>query len=262
MGQGQGNSDTAPAVTVLPMTTAQVLDRVGLGRAWAPTLEKELRAAGAARGRRWDTEVVTGWHHRMVAASDMMTARQYRVVAMCLESFPPAAIRERAGSSMERSQLGRLALVLALRYAADLAPMRPGRAGHRLVRDALNWDRKVPAVVRREVERAWLAGSSRADITAATGVGPTRLQRVVAALPPRLSTGDVTARFGWSPDNVFQKLSRGTFPAHDGVEGELRWWWPATVEAWEASKDLIACPQCGARVERLRSHSKAHRSST
>lgn len=240
-------------------TTEQLLYELGLGRAWAGVLETTLRAARVPeRGRAWDADAVQGWRNRMVAAGDLLSVHQYRLVAMTMASFGPAVIRERAGTASDRGVLERCGLMLALRYTADITPMRSGRAGHRLVRDGMRWRGEVPMVVRHDVERMWLTGVSRADIAQATGLGPTPLAKLVRDLPPRLTSGKVTARFGWSADNIFQKVSRGTFPAADGREAAMRWWWPKTVDAWERSRDLVQCPHCPARVERLGAHLQSH----
>lgn len=251
-----------PSVPLPPMSmpsTERLLDELSLGRAWATALETELTAAGVPRhGGTWDGGAVTGWARRMVAASDLLTIHQYRLVAMRLASFSPAVIRERAQSGMDRGVLERCGLMLALRYTTDLAPMKVGRAGHRLVRDGIASHGQVSVVAGRDVERLWLAGVSLAEIAASSGLGPTVLGRLVRTLPPRLTSGAVTARFGWSPDNIFQKLSRGTFPVEDGREGQLRWWWGSTVQAWEQHRTLVQCPHCPARVERLGAHLQAH----
>lgn len=248
-----------PLPTPSTPTTERVLDRLSLGRAWATALETELAAAGVPRhGGAWDADAVTGWARRMIAASDLLTIHQYRLVAMRLASFSPAVIRARAESGMDRGVLDRCGLMLALRYTTDLAPMKVGRAGHRLVRDGMPSRGQVSVVARRDVERLWLAGVSRADIAISSGLGPKALARLVRQLPPRLTSGAVTARFGWSPDNIFQKVSRGTFPAEDGRDGQLQWWWASTVDAWERGRQLVQCPHCPARVERLGAHLKAH----
>ena len=244
-------------------TTRQLLRDLRLGPAWACALERELRIAGIPReGGEWQSGAAAGWVRLTLAHSDFLTAHDHRLVAMRLAGFSPAVIKARAHAKLEGDQLARAALVLALRYSHDVAPMRPGRAGHRLVRDGLPDTVGVPHLVRRSIERAWLAGEPPEQIAASTGLGPTRLARALEGLPPRLTTGDVSKRFGWSAANIFQKLARGTFPAEDGrygASGQLRWWWPATVEAWENSRPLVRCPQCAAKVQRLRSHEKAHR---
>lgn len=250
---------SVPTPSLSMPDTERLLDRFSLGRAWATALETELAAAGVARhGGVWDAAAVTGWARRMVATSDLLTIHQYRLVAMRLASFSPAVIRQRAESGMDRGVLDGCGLMLALRCTTDLAPMRVGRAGHRLVRDGIASRGQVSVVARGDVERLWLAGVSRADIAVSSGLGPKALAKLVRQLPPRLTSGAVTARFGWSPDNIFQKVSRGTFPAEDGRDGQLRWWWASTVGAWERGRQLVQCPHCPARVERLGAHLKAH----
>ncbi|GAB3439116.1 hypothetical protein GCM10027517_12140 [Phycicoccus ginsengisoli] len=243
-------------------TTRQLLQEWRLGPAWAPTLEGELRTAGVPRdGRQWHADAAAGWVRLTLARSDFLTARDYRMVAMRLAGFSPAVIKARAHANLEGDQLSRTALAVALRYSHDVAPMRPRRAGHRLVLHALPNKVGVPDLVRRSVEQAWLAGEPPEQIAARTGLGPTYLARALEGLPPRLTTGDVSDRFGWSAANIFQKLARGTFPTEDGrygVNGQLRWWWPATVEEWENTRPLVQCPRCPAKVLRLRSHLRAH----
>lgn len=110
-------------------------------------------------------------------------------------------------------------------------------------------------------EQLWLAGTSRSEIAVTCHLGPAALGRIIETLPPRLTSGMVTTRFGWSPDNIFQKLNRGTFPAPDGTDGpsgHTRWWWATTIDAWAADRDLVTCPRCNAQVERLTMHMRAH----
>ena len=174
-------SDATPArrrrqtVAIPPSSmpdTERVLDRLSLGRAWATALETELAAAGVPRhGGTWDADAVTGWARRMVAASDLLTIHQYRLVAMRLASFSTVVIRQRAESGMDRDVLDRCGLMLALRYTTDLAPMRVGRAGHRLVRDGIASRGQVSVVARRDVEGLWRAGVSRADIAVSSSFG-------------------------------------------------------------------------------------------
>jgi hypothetical protein len=243
-------------------TTERLLHDLRLGSAWAGTLERELRLAGVARhGRSWDADAAAGWVRRVLARSDFVSVHDRRLVAMRLAGFPLTTVKARGHTKVSGDQLARTALVLALRYSHGLDPMRTARAGARLVRDGLPPNRGVPDLVRRRVERAWLAGEPPELIAASTGLGPTHLARALKGLPPRLTTGDVSERFGWSAANIFQKLARGTFPPEDGrygASGQLRWWWPATVEAWENDRALVQCPHCPARVLRLTSHLKAH----
>ena len=243
-------------------TTERLLRDLRLGSAWAGTLEVELRRAGVSRaGRVWDADSSAGWVRQVLARSDFLTVHDHRLVAMRLAGFSPTVIKSRAQAKLDGGQVPRIALALALRYSHDVEPMRPGRAGQRLVRHALPDQGGIPDLVRRQVERAWLAGDPPEQIAARTGLGRTHMARAIQGLPPRLTTGDVSERFGWSAANIFQKLARGTFPAEDGrygASGQLRWWWPATVEAWENSRALVQCPHCAAKVLRLRSHLKAH----
>ena len=121
----------------------------------------------------------TGWSPPEIS----LRVHHYRLVAMRVASFAPAVIRERAETALGRGVLERYGLMLALRYTADIAPMRSGRAGHRLVRDGMRWRGAVPMVVRHDVERMWLTGVSRTDIAQATGLGPTSLAKLVRDLP-------------------------------------------------------------------------------
>lgn len=65
-------------------------------------------------------------------------------------------------------------------------------------------------------------------------------------------------RFGWSPDNLLQKVKRGTFPLEDGADRHTRWWWEPTVDQWEVTTELTSCPVCSARVQRLPQHMRRH----
>ena len=241
-------------------TTEGVLHRLGLGSAWDHAVRKELEAAGVTcQDGVWEPHGVAVWVRRMLAGSDLLTATDLRVTAMRLASYPSPAIRSRARSRLRGAELDRRALMLALRYTHDLAPLRTGRAGHRLVTAGLGAGGERAVVVQRAIEKQWAAGTDRATIAAAFELGPNAAGRLWPQLPRRLTSGAVTARFGWSADNVFQKLSRGTFPPADGVDGRTKWWWPATVDAWEAGRTLIQCPVCSARVERLTTHLLSHR---
>src|SRR5690349_19809595 len=112
---------------------------------------------------------------------------------MRLAGFGPRTIRERAGTSFDRSYAERTALAFALRYTTGLAPLRTGTAGQRLVRDGLKATDGIPTVVRRQARQMWRDGGSRAAIRAATGLGPTLLARALVGEPARLSAGDITA---------------------------------------------------------------------
>ncbi|HET8767647.1 MAG TPA: hypothetical protein VFM86_10015 [Pedococcus sp.] len=243
------------------LTTAVLLRQLGLGPAWAEPLEAELVHDGVARDDgAWDVEATQGWVHRLEAAGDLLTVRDLRIVVMWLEGFPPVVIRDRANTKLRPERVRRTALTLAVRYRQQAVLLRGG-AAHRLVLGGFPPAGTVPNVVLRAVERLWLGGAPRADIARATALGRMQLARAVAGLPPRLSVGEVTARFGWSPANVNQKLAHGSFPLEDGRDGPTqhkRWWWPTTIEAWEQSRTLTQCPHCPARVERLGPHLVTH----
>lgn len=244
-------------------TTERLLSDLRLGAAWAGTLEHELKRAKVARhGRSWDADAAAGWVRLTLAHSDLLTLRDHRLVAMRLAGFAPGVISERARTKVGAEQLGRTGLAVALRYSHDLNAMRPGRAGHRLVRRGLPAKGSVPDLLMRRVQRAWLAGESMEQIAATTGLGATHLVRALEGLPPRLTNGDITARFGWSDANLWAKLGRCTFAPEDGrygVNGQLRWWWAATVDAWEQERTWVQCPHCPTRVQRLGAHLRAHR---
>ena len=232
---------------------------MGLGPVWAPALEGELTDAGVpVSDSSWNPEGVTAWRRRTLAASDTLTIHTYRVVAMRLASFAPTVIQERAQGRPSRLTLDRWGLGLALRYTHDVAPLHPGRAGQRLVQTGLPQRADPPDIVRRQAQKLWLAGSSRSHIGQSCALGPAALARVLGPLPARLTTGMVSARFGWSADNVYQRIARETFPRPDGVDGHLRWWWATTVDHWEEAADLVQCPQCPARVQRVAAHSRVH----
>lgn len=244
------------------VTTEALLVQLGLGPAWSQALEAELTANGISpQAGAWNTDMVDGWRRRTLADGDLLTLREYRLLAMRVASFAPMTIRERAHGRTDRATFGRLGLTLALRYTHGLEPLHPGRAGHRLLTKGPDWQGDPPRVVRRTAEQLWLAGAARQNIATACGLGPAALARVIEPLPARLTSGMVTARFGWSADNVFQKVNRGTFPPPDGFDGpsrQVRWWWATTIDEWAADRNLVTCPQCDAQVERLTTHQRAH----
>ncbi|GAA2735245.1 hypothetical protein GCM10009867_17110 [Pedococcus aerophilus] len=222
-------------------------------------MQEELEAAEVpCDDGRWDPQGVGAWVRRMLVGSDLLTNSDVRVMAMRLSSFPATTIRSRARSRLRGTELDRRALMLALRYTHDLAPLRTGRAGHRLVTTGWPSGSERPAVVQRAIEKQWADGADRASIATKFNLGPNAGARLWAQLPPRLTSGAITARFGWSPDNIFQKLARGTFPPADGVDGQTKWWWPGTVDAWEQTRTMAQCPHCPARVERLTTHMQRH----
>ena len=241
-------------------TTQELLHELGLGPSWVTAVEVELEAAGVRRTSDvWDSALVRGWVNRTVADGDLLTARQYRAVAMRLNRFPPPVIRQRAETAMGRAEIERCGLTIALRYTHDYAPMVVGRAGHRLVRQGLaDGRRDLPPAAAARARELWEAGATRQEMAAQFELGPAALARVVAQLPERLTSGAVSSRFGWSADNIFQRLDRGTFPSPDGVEGHRQWWWATTVQAWEDQQELAQCPQCPARVRRMSAHARAH----
>ncbi|OLP72521.1 hypothetical protein BJM39_24470 [Salmonella enterica subsp. enterica serovar Javiana] len=66
---------------------------------------------------------------RTVAGSDLLTVRDYGLVAMRGAGFAPGVVKRRgAHTKLDPALLNRTALALALRYTHDLEPMRPGRA--------------------------------------------------------------------------------------------------------------------------------------
>lgn len=234
-----------------PPTPAEL----GLGRAWARALEHHDVGD--------DPQT---WRRSYVLRTDPLTPAQLRALALAMAGHNLGTIRQRAAiPGLHSYHLRDLGLAAALRYVGGDAPWRlprPPSTGHRLLTQGLP---PRPRGGRRRIRSAdfldrWLAGAPLATIGAELGASRSTTERLArAAQPPRWQARDVTAYFGWSPDNYRQRLLTGKFPAPDGQDGMRRWWWPSTITAWADAQGLTACPECGARVKRLVQHQVKHR---
>ena len=112
-----------------------------------------------------------------------------------------------------------------------------------------------PRRIRRTDEAAvisayerWTAGEPLPAVAQTLGITPTRLRHDLAtgsaAPPPRLSTADISHRFGWDPSTGYRSYQVGLLPAPDGREGTRPWWWEHTIEGWAAHRDMHPCPAC------------------
>lgn len=244
----------------------QALAALGLGPGWAPMVQAglaDLAWPGPDGSPHWHPEDVRVWRRRVVARMEPVSLSDLRLVAMRLVPLSRAAMEARAGHRPSRKHLERLGLAVALR-SADVAAEtgRLGATAARLMREGYPAWTAVPEPVRAEVRRRWERGESVADIAAAVGLRPVRVRGLTRDLTPRWSAGRVCQEFGWSRDNVPQRLRRASFPEPDGTWGAgeypARWWWPSTVIAWGEQADLRSCPECGARVAQLPQHALLH----
>lgn len=171
------------------LSTAEALQLLGLGPAWATAIEGELMQAGASAGPgRWLKPAVRGWARRVLADSDHFTLHQYRLVAMRMANLPTSVVKDRAGTKPNRPVLHRTALMIALRYTHDVAPRRQGRTGDLLARQGMPARGTLNAVTRREVVALWRSGVSRDEILTMTNIGATALARLMPELPCRLTS--------------------------------------------------------------------------
>jgi hypothetical protein len=164
---------------------------------------------------------------------------------------------------MDRAAVERLCLAAAVRLTSDDAGptwrlLGIGRSGRELVRNAMPPERSVRNVPQAEFDRLWLDGHSKRELRDLLGLGPTAYEHLATQAPPRWFGREVAAHLGWSRENHRLRLSRGHFPEPDGRDGHREWWWPDTVTAWASEQRFAPCPVCGARVERLKQHSRVH----
>jgi hypothetical protein len=62
-----------------------------------------------------------------------------------------------------------------------------------------------------------------------------RLLRV-DSMTDRLTTTDAAALIGVTPASWRKYVSDGRAPKPDGYLGRTPWWWPETVQQWQASR--------------------------
>ncbi|CAM4179807.1 hypothetical protein [Janibacter anophelis] len=98
-------------------------------------------------------------------------------------------------------------------------------------------------------------------MAAALGAPVARLRRQLVEghselTPRRLIPSDLRSRYGWTPSAISQYRRKGTLPAADGLEGSRAWWWEATVNNWENTRELhwLECAHAFVAAAGLKEH--------
>lgn len=231
-----------------------------------------LLATSLALGQPWEELLerldldpidLVPWRRRLIATTEPMTVADLRTVALRMQGHGPAAMRRWQAKHHTTAEIEILCLAAALRYAGDDAGpcwrlTRAGLTGQRLAREGLPPVRPNGKDLQPAFDRLWLEGRSQTDIRLELGIGQAAAQRLAHAAAPRWYGKDVAVWFGWSRENHRLRLANGRFPTPDGRDGSRQWWWPETVKGWARTQTFRRCPTCGARVQRLKQHSRAH----
>lgn len=238
----------------MPDTRSSTTALLGLGAPWSTVMDRLV-----------DDEDLERWRRTYVLRTEPVTIAQLRAVALAMCGERLADIPNRGGRrGLHKQELENLALGVALRYLGNDAPWRlprPPTTGHRLILEGVPTSSggPRPAYDAGAFLVSWVEGLPVATIAHKLGLSLAMTARIAAtAQPPRWRASEVTAYFGWTGDNLYQRLNRGRFPAPDGHDPQLRWWWPATITTWADAQDLHACPDCGALVQRMPQHQARH----
>lgn len=236
----------------MPKAVEAVCVMLGLGNAWAPTLQR-LEV---------DLSEPMAWRRRFLADTEPVTVGDLRIAALRMRGLGPTRIASRIGrrSLPPRHHIDRACLAIAVRLAdTGLIPkeLRAGGTSQRLVHDGIPSYAGDP-VPQCAFDRLWLQGLPLETIRAELSIGLKVAKTHAAAAPPRWVGKEVAAFLGWSRENHRLRLSRGYFPEPDGRDGVKDWWWPATVIEWAASQPFVRCPKCNASVLRLKQHLTKH----
>jgi hypothetical protein len=238
----------------MPDTTTTPPAQLGLGPAWTPVLARLV-----------DDQDLQRWRRTYVLSTEPVTTAQLRAVALAMSGERLTDITRRGGSKgLHKQELENLALAVALRYVGNDAAWRlprPPTTGHRLLRNGLPPSSRGPRQLYDPGAflALWTAGAPLTQIAHELGLSLATTARLAAAAQPaRWRAADVSAYLGWTGDNLYQRANRGHFPAPDGHDPQLRWWWPATITSWADAQNLHTCPDCGARVQRMPQHQTRH----
>lgn len=228
--------------------------RLHLGGPWEPLLQKLVVET---------CDDAPSWRRRLILATEPITVQQLRVIALAMRGVSTAQIHARTPGSarISRHEVESLALAVALRYTSDDAGWdfpKPGTSARRLVEEGLPAP-QPDAPHTHQFAELWARGLPLEEIRGQLGITVAATRRLAtAATPPRWNGIDIAAHFGWSRENHRLKLARGHFPAPDGREGVIAWWWPITITRWAQIQDFTTCPDCGAKVQRLSQHQVKH----
>lgn len=115
------------------------------------------------------------------------------------------------------------------------------------------------------------AGATAAAVAAAAGVPRSRVDyatrrfgpftpRIVRVPPGVLTHTRIAESLGVSYPTVREWDNRGYLPPPDfTLPDGRRLWLPGTIDRWLPTSGLTVCPDCGARVRRVRMHQISHR---
>lgn len=231
---------------------APVATELELGAWWEPWLERH--GAGADP---------LPWRRRLIASTEPVTASDIQVVALRMAGLTPIEIaREMGRSRLNRTQVERLCIAVALRLACDEGGIDWGVSsdsdlGRRLVRDALP-PYSTEVSLHEQFTAMWLEGRPLDEIRSVLSLSKSAAKRSSEKAPPRWDGRRVAYFMGWSRENHRLRLSTGHFPSPDGRDGHSNWWWPETIDDWAQAQNLQSCPACGARVAKLPQHTRKH----
>lgn len=184
----------------------------------------------------------------------MLTNTVLQLIASHLEDLPRWVQARAAG--VEDDVIAELSCVTPTVVSLALDGWPRARAKHASPQSAV------------EAHRCWRAGGSRAEVAQALGIRVERLIKQLRSgesglLPHRLMSTDLRERFGWTPSAVSLYRRKGVLPAPGGRDGQRDWWWEASIDEWEAERELWWCGPCrhafvtpiGLEEHRTRMHS-------
>ena len=277
------------------LSEPEVARVVGVLPVWLDPMVRHLRLpapVGARNGvRQWDLDAVEAWlrWRELSRLAPILSERTLRWLVLRLVARRPAAsLGQAAGvptNDVER-QTARLAahLVTQIPYEVQQQWTRARQAGSadretaaraqvgvtlvRLVVDGIPRPVSGGRINPYQLRQLWAQGLPVWVIAQRVGHSVPRTRAEIAqagdALPARLTSKQIAARFGWTRTNVRGLRQHPHFPEPDGhptgaTTGKGTWWWAATIDQWEAGTKLRRCRVCGARVQRLGTHKTKHK---
>lgn len=135
----------------------------------------------------------------------------------------------------------------------------------RLTLDGIPRAQRHGRINRYQLRALWEEGLTVQAIAQQVGASVARTQKELdhdTHLPARLNVEQAAEWFGWTRTNVRAARRSHRFPAPDGQDpngpanGKGTWWWLTTLQQWETDSNLITCPACGGRFQRLAAHTK------